>query len=331
MSVRARTPTTLDELVERVVAGVPAAVARAITWVEQTDDRASELLTRLPARSGQVIGVTGSPGAGKSTLVNALVAAYRRDGAPVGVIAVDPSSPLTGGALLGDRIRLEGTTGDPGVFFRSLASRGAVGGLSDATRAAARVLSAAGFPHVIIETIGAGQAEVEIMGVADSVVLVLIPGSGDEIQAHKAGLLEIADIYVLNKADRPGIDRLRSEIRGRLSVRPSAAWTPPILDTVAHRGDGVTDVIAAIAAHQRYLDHGTGAERVRRGQRAEAVRLATRRFSQAMRSIEEPHLELLDRGVIDEDEAARRLVDDATKILHDPDDASSKRPRGTTP
>lgn len=311
----ARREMAAEELATQVVEGVPAAVARAITWIEKNDERTEDLLGLLPARDAHVVGVTGSPGAGKSTLVSALVREYRDQDVPVGVLAVDPSSPLTGGALLGDRIRLERTTGDRGVFFRSLASRGASGGLSDATRAATAVLSAGGFGLVVVETVGAGQAEVEIMRVADTVLLMLIPGSGDEIQANKAGLLEIADAYVLNKADRDGIDQLHSEIRGRLALRPSPDWQAPIIETVAHRGTGVSDVVAAIEQHHDYLARGAGVVRAQQGRRAEALRLARSRFAEALEQVQGPIFERVDRRDMSEAEAGRALAEAAVRHL----------------
>lgn len=220
MTGRAR---TAPELASQIADAVPGAIARGITWCENGAAEAGELLGLLPPRTAHVIGVTGSPGAGKSTLVNALVGAYRRSGRSVAVVAVDPSSPVSGGALLGDRARLEVPVGDRGLFFRSLASRGASGGLADATFGATRVLSAAGFQTVIVETVGAGQAEVAIMRVADTIALVLQPGAGDELQAMKAGLMEIADVYVLNKADRPGLADLRAQVAGEIALSAGAA------------------------------------------------------------------------------------------------------------
>ncbi len=300
---------TVDEVAERVQRGVAGAVARAITWVESGGERAEALLALMPARQAHVIGITGAPGAGKSTLVSQLVQAYRGNEITVGVVAVDPSSPLTGGALLGDRVRLEGVTGDRGVFFRSLASRGAAGGLSDAARAAATILSAAGFDLVLVETIGAGQAEVEIMRVADTVAVVLNPGAGDDVQALKAGLMEIADIYVLNKADRAGIGNLKAQIAGLLHVRQHTdSWRPPLVETVANEGKGITELMEAFDRHEQHLAHGLGAERAHAGARAEALRVARSLFDQAVAAEQQDVLARLDGGELDEVAAGRRLA-----------------------
>ena len=200
----------------------------------------------------------------------------------MGVIAVDPSSPLSGGALLADRVRLE----LPGAaFFRSLASRGALGGLSNATWAATRVLSAAGFGTVLVETVGAGQAEVRIMRVADSVVLVLMPGAGDEMQALKSGIMEIADVYVLNKADRPGINDLKTQVRQRLRLRPASDWTPPLVLTVAREGRGVDELVAELDRHQAHLEGGRGRERADAAARDEARRAAHELLERALDEI----------------------------------------------
>jgi LAO/AO transport system kinase len=307
-------------LVEGIRAKRPAAVARAITWVENGDRRAQALLASLPERAAHVVGVTGSPGAGKSTLVNLLVRSYRADGRAVGVIAVDPSSPLTGGALLGDRIRLEDVTGDRGVFFRSLASRGASGGLSEATLASARILSAADFDTVIIETVGAGQAEVAIMRVADSVVLVLVPGAGDEVQAHKAGLMEIADVYVLNKADLDGADGLQAQVHGSLLGREDGAWVPRIVRTVATRGTGGAELVDAIDAHAAHLTGGSGEVRRRQRGRDELVRAAMARCSRVIEDVVDEVVAEVDAGALVNPAAERALVERVARRLlaHDP-------------
>src|SRR5690349_13857275 len=207
------------------------------------------------AGHAQVVGITGSPGVGKSTSTNALVGALRRAGKRVGVLAVDPSSPFSGGALLGDRVRMQDHALDRDVYIRSMASRGHLGGLSWSTPQALRVLDAAGCDIVLVETVGVGQSEVEIAGQADTTLVLLAPGAGDGIQAAKAGILEIADIYVVNKADRDGADQLRRELRGMIALgeRDADDWKPPIVKTVAHKGDGVDEVVAEIDRHFAWL------------------------------------------------------------------------------
>ena len=224
-------------------------------------------MAALAPRTGraQVVGLTGSPGVGKSTSTNALVAAYRRRGRRVGVLAVDPSSPFSGGALLGDRIRMQEHALDPGVFIRSMASRGHLGGLSVATPQALRVLDAAGCEVILVETVGVGQAEIDIASTADTTLVLLAPGMGDGIQAAKAGILEIADLFVVNKADRDGADTTVRDLRYMLSLGDKAgpdAWKPPIVKTVASRNEGVDDVVDAIEAHRAWLE--TSGEGVRR-------------------------------------------------------------------
>ena len=299
----------VEDVAERIVAGVPAAIARGISWCESGGDQAAQLLDRLPARGAHVVGVTGSPGAGKSTLVNRLVRGYRAQGATVAVVAVDPSSPITGGALLGDRVRMDSTVGDRGVFFRSLASRGAAGGLSDATRAATQVLSAGGFDVVLVETVGAGQAEVAIMRVADTVALVLQPGAGDEMQALKAGLMEIADVYVLNKADQPGIRQLKSEIKSLISLRIPGEWKTPMVETSARQGTGIDDLIDALRRHRDFLcADATGTDRATAGARAEALRLARAKLGTAIAAEQEAVLARLDAGELGEADAGHELA-----------------------
>jgi LAO/AO transport system kinase len=237
-------------LVERVVAGDPRALARGISLIEDESPASGDLLAALHPHSGRayIIGVTGPPGAGKSTLVDRLTSHLRGAGQTVGIIAVDPSSPFTGGALLGDRVRMGGHAADPGVFIRSMATRGHLGGLARATGDAATVLDASGKDVVIIETVGVGQDEVEIVRTADISIVVLVPGTGDEVQALKAGIMEIADIFVVNKADREGADRLVQSVSAMLALQgPPTALRPPVLKTVATDGEGIGELVAAIA------------------------------------------------------------------------------------
>ncbi|GAB3833939.1 methylmalonyl Co-A mutase-associated GTPase MeaB [Kribbella italica] len=244
-----RTPP-VAELVERARAGESRAVARLISLVEDESPLLREVMAALAPHAGQahIVGITGSPGVGKSTSTSALVSAYRATGKRVGVLAVDPSSPFSGGALLGDRVRMQDHATDSGVFIRSMASRGHLGGLAWSTPQALRVLDAAGFDVVLVETVGVGQSEVEIAGMADTTLILLAPGMGDGIQAAKAGILEVGDIYVVNKADRDGVQNVTRDLRAMLALaeRDADAWTPPILKTVASRNEGVDEVVAAI-------------------------------------------------------------------------------------
>ncbi len=268
----------LQEITERTLAGDKRALARLLTYIESGDPSGKSALAQLHKHCGRahVIGITGSPGAGKSTLVSQLTLELRRRGNKIGVVAVDPSSPFTGGAILGDRIRMQELIGDPNIFIRSMASRGSVGGLSAATRDVVRALDAAGFTHIIIETVGAGQAEVEIVRAAHSIVVVMAPGMGDDIQALKAGILEIADIFCVNKADRPGADQTASELRALLTLdqrRKSGDWTPPVLKTTAATGEGVEKMADELAHHLSYLEQ-SGALQERRERQARSEILA---------------------------------------------------------
>ncbi len=271
-------PIASLDVVDRLIAGDRRALARAITLIENDSPQARQMLARLHAHGGHahIVGFTGSPGAGKSTLVMQLARELRRRDQRVGVIAVDPSSPFTGGAILGDRIRMQELAGDPNVFIRSMASRGSLGGLAVATRDAVRALDAAGFDTVIIETVGAGQAEVEIVRAAQTVIVVTVPGMGDDIQAIKAGILEIADIFVVNKADRPGADQTAAELRMLLSLdehRREREWRPPILKTNATTGEGVAALADQLAKHLASLRE-TGALASRSGRQAQSEMLA---------------------------------------------------------
>ena len=266
----------VGELVERLRSGDGRAVARLISLVENgTRDQLREVAESLNPLSGRalVLGLTGSPGVGKSTLANAMVAAYRRAGRTVAVLAVDPSSPFTGGALLGDRVRMQHHAGDRGVYIRSMATRGHLGGLARATLQAVRVLDAAGCEVVLVETVGVGQAEVEVAGLADTTLVVLAPGFGDAVQVAKAGILEVADLFVVNKADKEGADLVARDLRQMLHLGEARPWSVPVVKAVAERGDGIDELVERIAAHGDHL--------------AASGELAERRRRRAAREVEE--------------------------------------------
>jgi LAO/AO transport system kinase len=261
---------TRSALTERLLARDPSALARAITLVENETDEGAAIVGQVYARSGRayLVGVTGSPGAGKSTLADRLIGEWRRAGLTVGVLAVDPTSPYTGGAILGDRVRMQAHAEDDGVFIRSMATRGHLGGLAQTTTEAATLLDAAGFDIVMIETVGVGQDEVDIVRTADISLVVVVPGAGDDVQALKAGIMEIADIFVVNKADRDGADRTAASIETMLSLEewPAGEWRPPIVRTEATTGRGVPELVATIA---RFRSETTATVGERRRVRAE--------------------------------------------------------------
>lgn len=255
---RGRHGESVADLVQRARDGQPRAVARLISLVEDASPLLREVSAALTPLIGhaQIVGVTGSPGVGKSTSTSALVTALRAQGRRVGVLAVDPTSPFSGGALLGDRIRMQDHALDEGVYIRSMASRGHLGGLSATAPQALRVLDAAGCDVVLVETVGVGQSEVEIAGLADTTLVLLAPGMGDGIQAAKAGILEIGDVFVVNKADRDGAQATRRELRSVIGMtdRTDGAWRPPVLLSTATSGEGIDEVVEAIADHRRHLE-----------------------------------------------------------------------------
>ena len=257
------TALNTDDISGLVAAGDKRALARVISWAENEDPRLRSVLTHLKPSAAwpRVIGLTGAPGAGKSTVTSALVRALRARGNRVAVLAVDPSSPFTGGALLGDRIRMQEHATDDGVFIRSMGSRGQLGGLAAATPQAIRVLAAAGYEVILVETVGVGQAEVEIASAADTTVVLVVPGMGDSIQAAKAGVLEVADVLVVNKADRPDTQATLRDLRAMVHLA-TGEWKPPIVPTVATSGDGVADLLGALDRHDAWLE--SSGERARR-------------------------------------------------------------------
>ncbi len=311
-----------DSLAERLLAGDQRALARAITLVESDDPRGWELVREVYPHTGRasIVGFTGAPGVGKSTLISALTARRREQGRSVGVLSIDPSSPFTQGALLGDRIRLVDHFLDGGVFIRSMANRGALGGLSEAALQTALLMDASGRQDIFLETVGVGQAEVDIIDHADTIVLILMPGSGDSIQALKAGVMEIPDIIVVNKCDHPTTETMVREIRGVLSLAPSDGPPTPIIKTDALRGEGVGELADALDEHRAFIQsEGTLAERRRRNLRSEVISICTHRMRRDLerRVDNDPRFAELFDGVVE------RKIDPAsaaTQILEQLDD-----------
>jgi len=297
-----------------------AALARAISLVENQREGFEDVLiqahARLGATAGRRIGITGPPGAGKSTLVVQLVQRYRAAGLRVAVVAVDPTSPYTGGALLGDRIRMDAVSLDPGVFIRSMASRGSLGGLSEATLQAALLMDASGKDDVFLETVGVGQAEVDIIDHADTVVLVLMPGSGDSVQALKAGVMEIPDVIVVNKCEHPLADTMIREVKAVLALGPAQDWKVPVVRTEATKGEGVAELAETIAEHRAHIEaEGTLEKRRARNLRNEVLELAAARLRRRLEATvaDDPSVEeLLERVVrreLDPASAATELLE----------------------
>ena len=247
----------LQELARRIRAGEPRALARAVSMVENRSPESTKLLKILFPYSGRslLLGMTGAPGAGKSTLVDQLARHYRKQNKTIGIVAVDPTSPFTGGAILGDRIRMQSHHADPGIYIRSMATRGSLGGLASTTADVATVLDASGRDLVIIETVGVGQDEVDVVRLADITVVVLVPGMGDDVQTIKAGIMEIADVFVINKADRDGAERVEREIRAMQSLAMRRDnWMPPVVKTIAHEGAGIPDLLQAVESYRQYAE-----------------------------------------------------------------------------
>ena len=302
-------------LTKRLLDGDRRALARAITLVENDDPKGWALVREVYPKTGkaQIVGFTGPPGVGKSTLIGRLIELARARDRAVAVLSIDPSSPFTKGALLGDRIRLSDHFLDRGVFIRSMATRGSLGGLSEATLQAALLMDASGKDDVFLETVGVGQAEVDIIDHADTVVLVLMPGSGDSIQALKAGVMEIPDVIVVNKSDHPLTDTMVREIRGVLSLGPQEGWRVPILKTEAGRGEGIAEVAEKIGEHHAFIrEQGTLAERRRRNLMNEVLALATTRLRRRL------------EAQVRNDESVQELLDEVVARRLDPASAAAK-------
>ena len=304
----------LNDITQGILAGKTRPLAQAISLVESHDSRAAELLAELYPQTGRarIIGITGSPGAGKSTLVAALAKHYRAQEKRVGIIAVDPTSPFTGGAILGDRIRMAELYTDRGVFIRSMATRGFLGGLAKATNDVVDILDAAGFDVVLVETVGVGQDEVEVVRTVQTNLVVLVPGMGDDIQAIKAGIMEIGDVFVVNKADRPGADKTVTEITMMMSlVEEHGDWVPPIVKTVASKTQGITELDEAVVKHYDYL--AASGELDRRNRDRVRIRIETQ--------LKERFMDRLIGGTIPREEY-EELLEDVLRKRNNPYEAA---------
>ena len=304
----------LQAIIDGIAAGRNRPLAQAISLVESHDARAARLLAELYPRTGgaRILGITGSPGAGKSTLVAAMARYYRARQKRVGIIAVDPTSPFTGGAILGDRIRMADLYTDRGVFIRSMATRGFLGGLAKATNDVVDILDAAGFDLVLVETVGGGQDEVEVVRTVQTNLVVLVPGMGDDIQAIKAGIMEIGDVFIVNKADRPGADKTVTEVTMMMSlVEEHGDWVPPIVNTVASKSQGIDELDAAVVKHFDYLS--ASGELDRRNRDRVRIRIETQ--------LKEGFMDRLIGGTMPRDEY-EQLLDDVLRKKNNPHDAA---------
>lgn len=315
-----------DDITKQVLAGSPRALARMITWVENNDQKAVKCMEELHPHMGHalILGLTGSPGAGKSSLTDQITHHFRKQDKTVGIVAVDPSSPFTGGALLGDRIRMNRHTEDPGVFIRSMATRGFLGGLAQTTDNVVKVMDASGKDIVIVETVGVGQDEIDIMRIADVICLILAPGYGDIIQSMKAGVMEIADIYVINKSDHAGADQLYSEVNSRIlqdTQIKKIQWTPPVVKTIATEKTGVDDLMEAIESYQHELnENGAILEKRRKRIRLQTFQMIHLALFQRMETAlaQNGRLEQLVDAIVEKKEnpyqAIREIVDEFIQI-----------------
>jgi LAO/AO transport system kinase len=310
--------STTDSLAQRLIAGDKRALARAISLVENRDPQGDRLVAELFPRTGKarVVGLTGPPGVGKSTLIAAICTELRKAERAVGVLSIDPSSPFTQGAVLGDRIRLSEHFLDPGVFIRSMATRGSLGGLAEAALQAALLMDASGKDDVLLETVGVGQGEIDVIDHADTVVLALMPGSGDSVQALKAGVMEIPDVIVVNKCDHPLADTMIREVRSVLALGPKRSWRVPVVKTEATRGQGIEELVETIDAHGKHIaEEGTLVERRARNLKAEVLGIATARLRRELeeRARTDPEwaglLERVTNREIDPATAARELLE----------------------